>query len=83
MLSTVFAVMICCVNCFLANMVIYSVIWRYIMNLAVFGFLEFAIIKTTFKLDEMETYTLVTIMIAVFYTMIMVPIFGYISGQIQ
>jgi hypothetical protein len=82
MLSTVFSVMFAILNCYLASLVIDDARVKAACTLVIFGLLEFIIIDTSFNWDDLTSHSNTAIAIAVVYTLILVPMFGYITNNI-
>lgn len=82
MLSTVFSVLICVFNCYLASMVIENYVVKASMTFFCFGFAEFTIIQTNFIFGDITYHTTVSLLISIIFTAIMIPAFGYISSTI-
>jgi len=82
MLSTVFSVMFCILNCYLASLVIDDMRVKAVCTVFIFGLLEYIIIDTTFVWDDMSSHTRTAIAIAIIYTLILIPIFGKITNNI-
>ena len=82
MLSTVFSVMFCILNCYLASLVIDDMRVKAVCTGFIFGLLEYIIIDTTFVWDDMSSHTQTAIAIAIIYTLILIPIFGKITNNI-
>ena len=82
MLSTVFSVIFCILNCYLASLVIDDMRVKAVCTVFIFGLLEYIIIDTTFVWDDMSSHTRTAIAIAIIYTLILIPIFGKITNNI-
>ena len=79
MLSTMFSVMFCIFNCFLANMVVQSRCIRFGMNSLIFCFLMTTLLFTNFTFDGMNEKTTFTIVIAAVFMCILLPSFELVS----
>ena len=82
MLSTVFSVIFCILNCYLASLVIDEMRIKVVCTFFIFGLLEYIIIDSTFIWDDISLHTQTAIAIAIIYTLILIPIFGKITNNI-
>lgn len=82
MVSTVFSVIYCILNCYLASLVVVDFRVKGVATMFIFAFLEYIIIDTNFNWDDTTTHSMTSIIIACVYTVILVPLFGYITNSI-
>jgi hypothetical protein len=83
MLSTVFSVLVSVFNCYLASMVIENYYIKAFMTFLCFGLSEYTIIYTNFIFGDLTYHTTVSLWISIFFTIVFIPAFGYISSSIQ
>ena len=83
MLSTVYSVTFCILNCYLAGLVIDDTRIKGVCTLIIFGLLEYVIIDVSFNWEDFTSHTYMAITIAIIYTMILIPLFGKITNQIM
>ena len=79
MLSTMFSVIFCFCNCFLGNLFIKDGRVRAALSIFVFMFLTFTLMFTNFVFEGMNIKTVVVILIAIIYLMILIPAFDLVS----
>ena len=79
MLSTVFTVLFAVFNTYLASMVVNDYRVKVVCTALVFILVEFTIIQTNFILGDITMHTTTSLIIAIGYTCLMIPAFGYIS----
>jgi PAS domain-containing protein len=82
MLSAVFSVLFAVLNTYLASLVISDYRLKAVCTVSIFTLLEYIIIDSTFHFEDMTSHTKMSIWIAIIYTLIMIPTFGYISNSI-
>ena len=82
MLSTVFSVLFCILNCFLAGLLIDDSRVKGVSTFFVFVLLEFVIIDTSFVFGDLTSHTSIAISLTIIYTIIFIPVFGYIQNSI-
>ena len=78
MLSTVFSVLFCVLNCFIASLVIEDIRIKAVCTLLVFGILEYIIIDTSFVYGDLTSHSTMALALTFVYTLILIPGFGYI-----
>lgn len=82
MLSNVFSVLFAVFNCYLGSMVVYDKTIKICLTVFVVVLVEFTIIFTSFIFEDMNYHTTVSLIIAIVYTSLMIPIFGTISSKV-
>lgn len=82
MLSTVFSVLFAVFNVFLASMVVTNNFIKMSLTILVFLILITVIVYTNFIFGDMTYHTSVSLCIAIIYSFIIIPTFGYISAGI-
>ena len=82
MLSTVYSVTFCILNCYLGGLVIEDIRIKGVLTILIFGLLEYIIIDVSFNSEDLTSHSYMAIAIAIIYTLILVPLFGRITNSI-
>ena len=82
-LSTLFSVLFTIFNTFIASLIFNTGMLKIVSTIVVFSFMLFSVIYTTFIFEDLTYHTTMSLAIAIIFSIIMIPAFGYIIHGIQ
>lgn len=70
-------------NSFLGGMLLESSIIAYILQTSILFMVQFSVLYSTFKFEDMSEHTITALTISIIYTLILGPAFVWISDNIK